>query len=193
MADILKNIMKKIVFFLVILGISGAGFFYWWQNQADVRELNKTLPEGVRVEKGFFNNEYKVVNKIDGYSFKVPPEWEGVEEIGYDDSKTDQGYTASSIGIEGNENVSKFIGIDHYTIDDPKMGLKDWAKNNFETFGLNGDFNESSVEGFSIIKTQENIHLGGMWIYFFKNDSAIYAIINGSEEIIEYIIANGQW
>ncbi|MDO8659513.1 MAG: hypothetical protein Q7K54_02830, partial [Candidatus Parcubacteria bacterium] len=67
--------IKKIVLLVVVLGLFGGGFFYWWNNQADVRELNKTLPEGVKVVKSFFGGEYKVINKIDGYEFKVPKEW----------------------------------------------------------------------------------------------------------------------
>ncbi|MCG2688400.1 hypothetical protein L6250_02060, partial [Candidatus Parcubacteria bacterium] len=54
-----------IIAFLVVAG----GSFYWWQNQQDVREINKTLPEGIKVVKGLFNKEYKVVNNIDGYEF----------------------------------------------------------------------------------------------------------------------------
>lgn len=63
--------MKKIIFSVIALVLVGGGFFYWWQNQADARELNKTLPEGIGVVKSLFGfgDEYKVVNKIDNYSF----------------------------------------------------------------------------------------------------------------------------
>ncbi len=67
--------MKKLIFWVVsvaVLVLAAGGFFYWWQNQADVRELNKTLPEGVRVVKSLIGSEYKIVNKIDGYEFKIP-------------------------------------------------------------------------------------------------------------------------
>ena len=67
--------MKKkiiIIISIVLILVAGGGFFWWNGNQKDVRELNKNLPEGVRVMKSLIGNEYKVVNKIDGYEFKVP-------------------------------------------------------------------------------------------------------------------------
>lgn len=185
--------MKKLVSILVILGLAGGGLFYWWQNQADVRALNKTLPEGVRVEKSLFGEEYKVVNKIDGYEFKVPKEWDGIEEVAYDSAKTEQGYTASSLGMEGNKNNFKFAGIDRYVTYDSSINLISWSQENFKNFGLTGNFSEDSVGELNTVKTQENVNLGGMWVYFFQKNSAVYAITNGSEEFIKYIIANGQW
>ena len=44
---------KKILVSLLILfllAIAG-GIFWYWQNQKDVRDINKTLPEGVKVAK----------------------------------------------------------------------------------------------------------------------------------------------
>ena len=188
--------MKKIVpavFVLAVLGLLGGGFFYWWNSQADVRELNKTLPAGVQVAKSLYGNEYKVVNKIDGYEFKVPKEWRGVREASYSPVITEQGYAASSFGIEGNDAAGRFTGIDRYKIENDNTSLKFWAETNFNTFGLVGDFSEDKVGEFDIVKTEESVHLGGMFVYFFKNNNAIYAIVNGSEDFIRYIITNGKW
>ena|SRR3989338_1198780 len=94
---------KKVIFLIsiiVVLLLAGGGVFYWWQNQADVRELNKTLPVGVRVEKSLAG-EYKVVNDIDGYEFKVPGGWMGVQEIAYTPESTEQGYVLAGIELEG--------------------------------------------------------------------------------------------
>jgi len=81
----INNMSKKyIVIGLVVLILAaiGAGLFLW-QNQKDVRELNKNLPNGIRVVKSLVGNNYKVINKIDGYEFKIPKEWKGINEINY--------------------------------------------------------------------------------------------------------------
>ena len=84
---LIKNIAKKIVGPVFVLLLISGGVFYWQNNQKDVRELNKTLPVGVKVAKNLFGfgNEYKVINKIDGYEFKVPSAWKGIEKIEYED------------------------------------------------------------------------------------------------------------
>ena len=184
---------KKIILLVVVLVLIGGGFFYWWQIQADIRELNKTLPEGVRVVKSLFGNEYKVVNKVDGYELKIPPEWMGIKEIGYIPERTEEGYTATSIGIEGKEGIGRSVGIDRYKSGRDVGDLGSWAKTNFETFGLMGDFIKDKTGEFDSIKTQENVHFGGEYIYFFKKDFVIYTITGGSEDFIRYIITNGKW
>jgi len=185
--------IKKIVLSVLVLSLFGGGFFYWWNSQADVRELNKTLPKGVSVAKSLFGNEYKVINKIDDYEFKVPNEWRGVREVEYIPNRTEGGYTATSIGIEGNEGAGRIISVDRYKSGGDMSNIKSWAETNFKTFELVGDFKEDTIGEFDIVKTEENVHLGGMLIYVFKKDKAIYAIVNGSEEFIKYIILNGKW
>jgi len=188
---------KKIVFLIVgivVLILIGGGFFYWQENQADVKELNKTLPEGVKVVKSLFGDEYKVVNKIDNYEFKIPSEWKGIKEIEYAPEETEQGYTASSIGLEDKESMSRILAIDRFRIENLEdIDLESWAKTNFEIFGLVGDFSKDKVGKYEVAKTQENVHLGGMYVYFFKQNSKIYAVTNSSEEFIRYIITNGKW
>ena len=188
--------MNKKIFFgavVLVLVLVAGGFFYWWQNQADVRVLNKTLPEGVRVVKNLVGDEYGVVNKIDGYEFKIPPEWKGLREIAYMPERTETGYTGTSIDMSGNEGGSIIGIIDRFKINDQSVNLKSWAQKEFEIFGLVGDFSEDKVGEFEIVKTKEEVHLVGMAVYFFKKDSVIYVITNGSEDFIRYIISNGKW
>jgi len=70
---------------LIMLG-AGASFFLW-QNQKDIKEINKNLPDGIKVTKDLFSSDdYTVVNKIDGYEFKLPKEsfgWNGFKKIIY--------------------------------------------------------------------------------------------------------------
>ena len=183
---------KIIISIIVVLILVGGGFF-WWENQKDVRELNKNLPEGVRIVKTI-TGDYKVVNKIDGYEFKVPKEWRGVKEIEYIPEREAEGYKGTSLSIEGIKGVGRSVGIDRYIAGgDMKTDLESWAQLNFNTFGLAGTFTEEKVGNFNVVKTREEIHLFGEYVYFFKEALTIYAITGGSEEFIRYIIANGKW
>ena len=186
--------VKKIVLTVVILGLAGGGFFYWWQGHADERALNKTLPEGIRVDKCLLSGEYRVINKIDGYEFKVPEEWKGVKEIGYIPEREEMGYTGTSLNLEGRESSGRLIGIDRFNSGgDMNTDLELWAKTQSDTFGLVGGFSKDEIGGFKIVKTQENVHFGGEYTYFFKQDRVIYSITGPSEEFIKEIILNGKW
>ena len=184
--------MKKIVFSIIVLALIGGGFFYWWQGHADERELNKTLPEGVRVDKCLLSGEYRVINEIDGYEFKIPPEWQGINEIAYVPERVEKGYILTGIELEGQEGVGRIVVINQFKTDISDLNLEDWAKVNFETFGLISDFNKEMVENFEVVKTREFIMPIG-YVYFFKNNFTIYAIACGSEEFIRYIITHGKW
>ena len=184
--------VKKIILLIIILCLAAGGFFYWQQNQTDVRELNKTLPEGVRVVKSLFGDEYKVVNKIDNYEFKIPSKWEGIKEIEYIPERTEEKYIAASIGLEGNEGSGRIVAVDRFRLTIPASSLEEWAETNFETFGLVADFSKDMVGELEIIRTQEFIMPIG-YVYFFKKDFAVYAVTCGSEEFIRYIITHGKW
>ena len=186
---------KKILVSLLILfllAIAG-GIFWYSQNQKDVREINKTLPEGVKVAKSLFGKDYTVVNKIDGYEFKVPEAWNGIKEIEYISEVTESGYTASSIDLEGAEGGSTVTVINKFIIEDRDVELKNWAESFFKIFGLIGEFSGEKIGEFEIMKTTEEKHLVGMYVVFFRKNQTIYRIINGSEEFIQEIILNGKW
>lgn len=184
---------KKIIFPLIMVLLLGVGGVFWWQDQAEVRELNKNLPEEVRVVKGLFGQEYKVVNKIDGYEFKVPEGWKGIEEIEYTPKRVVEGFVITSIGVEGKEGEARDIAIDRYESEKENIELESWAKELFNIFKLSGEFIKDKLENIDIVKTQESEHLLGMYIYFFKKNKTIYVISGGSEEFIRDIILNGKW
>ena len=184
----------KVIFLVVILILLFGGFFYYWywNRQKDVRELNKSLPEGINVVKNL-DNEYIVKNTLDGYEFKIPTDWQGIEEINYTPKQTELNYTASSLGIKGKNGNSIIMAIDQFENKDRELTLEDWAIENFNTFSLIGNFEPDEIDNINIVKTREEVHLLGMWVYFFKNNDSVYAITNGSEEYIRYIISNGKW
>ena len=185
---------RKIIISLLILSfLAAAGsVFWWWQNQKDLRDLNKTLPEGVRVVKGLWGNEYKVVNKIDGYEFKVPKEWNGIEEIEYIANREAEGFKGTSIFVMGRIGQARTVSIDVFEADEDRQ-LKEWAQYFFDIFDLAGTFNGTKIGNLDVIKTNENEHLGGAYIYFIEKNKKNYVFTGGSEEFISEIILNGQW
>ena len=187
------NIKKLIIpIVLVLLFLIIVLWFLNWRNQEKLKELNEPLPKGVSVVKTL-TGKYRVVNKIDGYEFKIPDEWEGVKTIEYVAEKTLLDYTASTIEIEGKRGGSRILMISRFKLSTPYSNLRKWAENIFDIFGLVGDFTEDKVGEYEIMKTQENVHLVGMYVYFFKKTDAVYSVTCGSEEFIKDIISNGTW
>lgn len=185
---------KKIIISLLIiflLAIAGS-IFWWWQNQQATAGLNKTLPDGVRVEKSLIGEDYWVKNKIDGYEFRTPRAWGGIEEVEYIADREAEGFKGTSIFIMGKMGQAKTISIDAFDVDKNKQ-LKEWAQYFFNTFDLTGTFDSVEIGNFDAIKTNENKHLGGAYIYFIENNRKNYVFTGGSEEFIREIILNGKW
>lgn len=186
----LNKAFSKIWIIIILIILIGGGFFYWWQNQADVRELNKTLPEGIKVEKSLFGEEYVVVNNIDDYEFRIPSEWRGVKQMVR--VVTGNGHPGSLVSLEGNKGVARIMLLEHVKTEESDIDLKLWVNKGFENLGL-VSLNEDNVEKTKVIKVQKDISSMKMFIYYFQKNSVVYAIGNESEEFIRYIIANGQW
>jgi hypothetical protein len=188
--------MKKIVVIIVsvfVLCLVCGGLFYWRQNQSDVGALNKTLPIGIRVIKSLFGNGYGIINKIDGYQFVIPPQWNGLNEIAYVPERIENDLRVAGIELAAKEKENGVATINRFFTNTTIQDLNNWVENAIESFGLVGSLTENNVSGIKTIKIQENIHLGGMYVYFWQKGLSIYAITNGSEEFIRYIIANGKW
>lgn len=188
----MKKTFLGLTMFLLLCLVFG-GIFYCWQTQKDVRALNKTLPDGVKVTKSIFGNEYGVFNGIDGYRFKVPTQWNGIETIEYAPERIEGKYIGTSINTEGKNGEATIFSIDHFKINSNISDLSTWVNDFFREFNLVGDFTKDNISGIEVIKTQENVHLGGMYVYFWRKGSSVYAATNGSEEFIRYIITNGRW
>jgi len=189
--------MNKKIFFgavVLVLVLIAGGFFYWWQSQADVRTLNKTLPEGIKVAKSLIGDEYKVVNKVDGYEFKTPLGWRGLEVVNYTPERKVNNFVVSSIGIEGVDNLATPLSIDVYAIENQSgVDLMSWAQELWKLFALDGELQQDTVQNISVVKVFEGKHLGKTYVYFLKNGANIYAFNNASEDSIRYIISNGKW
>ena len=182
---------KKIIFSLIVILILvvGGGFF-WWQDQKDVRELNKGLPEGVRVVKSLFGKEYKVVNKIDGYEFKVPRELGGIKEIIYYE-QTDEEPPGISIDTQSGD----LFGVGVVNLEDEQISLESWVQENIiKTMPPNWRIEKQFLNGTETFKlVAEKQPLSEIPSYFFKIGSKIYNISGTSKDSTESIITEGRW
>jgi len=187
--------MKKkiiIIISIVLILVAGGGFFWWNGNQKDVRELNKNLPEGMRVVKNLFGfgNEYKVVDKIDGYEFKVPKEWRGMKKITYyEQTKTE------APGISIDTQSGDLFGIGVVKLENEQISLESWTQERIiKSIPSHWKIEKQFLNDIETIKLwSEKQSLSGIPLYFFKKDSKIYNISGTSEDFIRYIIANGKW
>ena len=171
----------------MVLVLIAGGFFYWWQNQADVRALNKTLPEGVRVVKSLVGDDYRIVNKIDGYEFKIPPKMADLRKVKYYEEEDSNGISLESLNEE-------FLGVGVYKIEATDINLESWVDDwtkKFETFSWTKEKNK--IGDFETIILKEKEYFGGGIEYFFKKTSKIYSISSLSEDLASYIISNGKW
>jgi len=185
---------KKILVSLLILfllAIAG-GIFWYWQNQKDVREINKTLPEGVKVAKSLFGKDYTVVNKIDGYEFKVPEAWEGIKEMEYKDEETILDMRTSGMALEGSQGLSRVFSLDIYFLS-KQEDLLEYSQEIWSFFELEGSLEKIKVGNIEAIRAYEDVHLWGTYVYFWIIGNKLYVANNGSEEFIQEIILNGKW
>jgi hypothetical protein len=186
--------MKKILLGLGILALIGAIAFYWWNNQSNVKDLNENLPEGVRIEKDLvgFGNGYKIVNKIDGYEFKTPKEWDKYElNVLYQNlDKEIFGFSGSAINLKDKEIENNNLTINSFLIEDSTENLKTKTeKIIYKSLGIEETLTPIEKIGVEILK----INILGNYMYFFEQQDRIYGIISPSENIIEEIITNGNW
>lgn len=184
--------MKKIIGLIIILALLALGIFYWRNNNKDVRELNRGLPEGVKIEKSLFGfgKDYRVVNKIDGYSFKVPEGVKGVRGLDYfiDEEQNSAGFIIETLSDD-------FLRIAKHKLDSVNIDLEQWVISvDRQLSGVYSKRDKEQLGNISIIKAKEDdsdIAIN----YFLKDELAIYELrgLNTIEESIREIISNGNW
>lgn len=227
--EMAKNTLVFVVAALLI--IAGGGIFLWNENQKDVRELNKNLPEGIKVTKSLFGNEYRVVNKIDGYEFSMPiasEEWEGLG-LEYYDLTTDQefGYRTQfnqalqdsiiseraldvsenrSEGLSDNIEIREYALKSSYKLEEFIEELKNFfvSKLQSERRKVPTTIEKVQAGELDILKFSVAYQYLGeperpfISFFAFESKSKIFlmrlpSIVEGKEEFIKSVIANGIW
>ncbi|MDI6591865.1 MAG: hypothetical protein QME61_02950 [Patescibacteria group bacterium] len=187
---------KKIVIPLIVILFFVIGGIFYWQDQKEIRELNKNLPEGVRVAKSLFGDEYRVVNKIDGYEFKVPKEWEEfgkIQEAEYNEWKENKLITREGeLGLKG---AGGLLAISTSKLKDNNVNLNSFVENWCQIYvpSSTREILNERISNFEVIKVQDKKHLADLKFFFFKSNSKIYRISLIKDEFIQEIILNGKW
>jgi len=212
---------RKLIFFSLVFILIGGGFFYWWTTQKDVRELNKTLPDGIRITKSLIGNDYGVVNKIDGYEFKVPKELHEPESVIYknivDDSEL--GYLSEmnkilqevifSEGVLGLQTKEQgVIEVRTFKVSDINLNsfiekfsyLAFKSYESAKTFEVSPKIEEITTSQVNISKlcgTAKSYYGSEFTLsptyYFFTKSSNVYLVVHDDDELIKKIILNGKW
>lgn len=187
--------MKKVIFFVVAVVFAvlviGGFFYYWWQNQANVRELNKTLPEGIRVVKSLTGNKYDIVNKLDGYQFGIPinlNSWNVIGKVEYKNLTN----TGSGYRLKMDEAIQKMINSESVlTVSNPndmmiievsslhlniEVGLDEFADNFKSKF-----IPARQGKTIEIVPKIDNILIGGLKILRL---SEVSKSLRGEEDVI---------
>lgn len=184
---------KKTIFIIFSLLVLFGTFFYWKNQQKELIDINNSLPEGIKAEKTLFG-DYKIINKIDNYSFQAPKEWAGFRYIEYAPEEKIKNYIASTIELEGEVEHSRYIMINKFqNSPNANTTIEEKATNIFTNIGIQNNFEKNHVRDRIVAITRENPDLMGMDVYFFQTDSKIYSVMGNSSKFIEEIIANGEW
>jgi len=174
--------IKKIVLLFVVLGLVGGGFFYWWQNQADVRELNKDLPEWIRITKDLGGNyhlvyerdgekiemirvakeekQYRVINKKYNYEFLLPQDRKGLWRLEYLEKEGDSEMEyVCQLCERGSILFIGLIGgygdnviIEAYQPKDDDIRLDDFVYKGNPTWLYKMDVEKTKIDGKDVIK-----------------------------------------
>lgn len=179
-----RNIIFFLLFFFIALTFVLFSIYFFWQGGPRIRNLNKNLPEGIKVEKR--GNYEVIVNKIDSYEIKVPKEWKGLKEIDF---------TANSLGIAGEDN---WVTISIYNTRE-NLDIEYWINARVKEpkkFNLvrPKKIGYEEIGNYKVIKIKDfGGVLGDLFFYYFKRNEKVYEIYSNSEDSIKNIILNGNF
>ena len=193
---------RKIIILIVIILLLGAGGFFWWRAGAELRELNRGLPEGVRVEKR--ENQKIIINEIDEYEMKIPEKWEGLKDIEYlvlKREEKEKNVLSSFLFLTASKE-EEFMGLDLYESVPEETNLKLWTQEWYIEY--QPKFGEKWIEEGKIWTEEETIgdfvvvKLRGAGLedalsIFFQINSKVYRFWGAPDEIIHEVILNSKW
>ena len=178
---------KFIIFGIFILLLIAGGVFWWWQSGKELKELNKSLPEGIRVEKR--QGQEVIVNKKEGYEIKVPKDWGGIKRIEYLGNEL----------LVGAKTTEDWASISMYNSENRDLNL--WLKEHFKENTLRFPDAITSIVGDETIGNlkvtkviTDDPEIGLTYFFYFQKDSKIYEIYSDlSEQSIRNVILNSSF
>ena len=177
-----------LILIIVIVLLLIGGVYWWWQGEAELKELNKNLPEGIRVEKR--NGQEVIINTIDGYEIKVPEEWGEIEIAEY--LNKESGLTLKSKNTEDWVSISEFNEEQNTDLFSwVEKRIKDLEGIRFSPSPFTFILGEEKIGNYEVIKVIDEAITGTFFFYYFQKGSQIYEIYTDySEESIRDIILN---
>jgi hypothetical protein len=194
-----KIMAKKIIFLIIIVLIIAAGGFFWWQSQEEVRELNKNLPEGVRVVKSLFG-PFEVINERYNYIVRLPKEQKKISTIEYLEKKDEEMRYICTVCKEASIILLGSIGkektnliLESYKPKDGNIDLEKFIQEGNPTWLRRVEVKKEKLNDVDVIKVSREFEWGRLYHYFFKGTSNFYRVEFISEEFIQKVILNGRW
>ncbi len=189
-----RFVILIIVFLILVIGI-GFIFYFLWQGGPELRSLNKSLPEGIKVEKR--EGKRVLVNKIDNYIINIPEGWRGIEKTDY------KRVYDGSVYINKNNVRGIFINVYHNEIKkDFKSFVEEWIRQEpgygyiFTSPEIPEIIGIKKIRGKDVIIVKDvnpEPKIGIRFFYYFKTDSGFYELYGESQEDIECLILNGNF
>lgn len=178
---------KNITFAIIILILIAGGISFWWQNGAELRELNKNLPEGIRVVER--NGQQVVVNEKDGYEIAVPEKWGGLESVDWRESFQ---FEKGIVSIEGKKY--QLIEIKVFSKKE-KIDMEKWIrelwKENPIIYIEPTIIEEEIFNDYKMMKANSfGGTIGDLFFIYIQINSNIYEFSSDSEEIVQDVILN---
>lgn len=177
---------KRSTIFIILILLIIAGGVFWWQSGKKIRELNKSLPEGIRVEKRA--GKQVVVNKKDNYKIILSPKILKISKVKYDF----RGETSIL-------NLNDRIDISCFELTQPDINLENWEKKNAEENKATIDIAKQKIGNLEVFKVTllaisgEKLLPSPYADYLFKTENKVFRIRFASEKEARYIIENGKW
>ncbi|MBT9167583.1 MAG: hypothetical protein DDT19_00921 [Syntrophomonadaceae bacterium] len=187
-----------VLIMLLLLTIAGGGAFWWWQSGKELRELNKDLPEGVKVVKSL-TGQYRVANERDGYRINWPKK--KLRIVYYEErqnvEKTLPPFFPQEVKKLFVSGTDLFLG-EYIILPEVEIGyfkLKNGIDlEKFRQIFENSPFADSTINleqkgEFEVLIIKDSYQVN----YSFKINSKLYSIVCPEEDLCQNILQNSKW
>ena len=192
---------KLVIIFVILIFLAVTGGVFWWQSGAELRELNKDLPEGIKITKDT-SGQYKVTNKKDGYEIQWPEEISKAAYQEYWEGNEDPAIKAEDPIVRGGTIGFNGILISYIEFA-PGTNLESWLQNVAQENHITLHIEKYKIGNIAVSKEcivkirDKNVPLmcddEYDYSYSFSVGSKNYKIMYASEKEAEDIIKNTNW
>lgn len=183
-----RNIIFFLLFFFIALTFVLFSIYFFWQGGPRIRNLNKNLPEGIKVEK---RGQEVVINKIENYEIRVPREWGGLKEVEYR-----VGQDERVLSLEGLNNG--IIEIKIFSFEGER--IKEWVEKHWKEELKTGAYinptiiGEEQMGSYFVIKAKDyGGVMGDIYFYYLRIGERIFEFSSVQENSLKQIILSNNF